>query len=550
MANDTLNKASNTVPTHNAPVQADIIPLNKEARIQLIAYNVLLSLLLGGLFYWQYSDASSKWENKNINALIAFDKETTAINTQLKESISNNQKDTTRLRAKASHDIDSCRIVKDKIIANPSLPKDVMLRFILICTLLAGGLGGVLSNLRGIYYAFSTFGQFDSKYEIPYYLRPVMGMINGMFAFLVSNFFTYNFNPSTERPGWQSFDGLMPYIGVAFLAGFAAQEFAVRLKEIARAVFAYKNTATMPDELGRKSKSNDELFAAFNLELQKIEGFLNVEQKYDESKEGHPLSIFVSVKDNSVTESISRLKSYIDISKTNIPIIIKPSTVAKLQFKAYNAKVGTKRYSTIGGFLIDAKSIKYGLGTCHGLKENLSIPNKFLDSEDISIKKDDTEIGELEYIVMNYYFDIGLVRLHEPNDQFTNISINNPTSAYVPTEQDVTNKLAVQFFSTVENNTITGILDHYNVSDIYFESKDLYIPSKFLLKHNLVAIKHSEQNKAISVDGDSGAWVTTKINDEVKVIGMILGASDNKTYLIKMQDILNLYSSIGMKILS
>lgn len=112
-----------------------------------------------------------------------------------------------------------------------------LISFVLIAITLAGALGGTLSNLRGVFeFTRENSGSFPAYLEMPFYLRPVSGMLCGLFTFFLSTFFAGALTQA-EAAGWRTLDGLFPYIGIAFLAGFAAQEFMERLRDIARSVF-------------------------------------------------------------------------------------------------------------------------------------------------------------------------------------------------------------------------------------------------------------------------------------------------------------------------
>lgn len=112
-----------------------------------------------------------------------------------------------------------------------------MISFVLIAITLAGGLGAALSNLRGVFeFTRENSGNFPAYLELPFYLRPVSGMLCGLFTFFLSTFFAGALSQA-DGAGWRTLDGMFPYIGIAFLAGFAAQEFMERLRDIARTVF-------------------------------------------------------------------------------------------------------------------------------------------------------------------------------------------------------------------------------------------------------------------------------------------------------------------------
>jgi len=117
-----------------------------------------------------------------------------------------------------------------------------MITYVLVCISLAGGLGAALSNLRGIF-EFSRDQSYIPDYlEMPFYLRPVSGVICGLFTFFLGTFFAGALTQG-DNAGWKTLQGMFPYIGIAFIAGFASQEFMERLKETAKSLFGVPTTA-------------------------------------------------------------------------------------------------------------------------------------------------------------------------------------------------------------------------------------------------------------------------------------------------------------------
>ena len=112
----------------------------------------------------------------------------------------------------------------------------MMIAYVLWAISLAGGLGGVLCNLRGVFEFERDKTYFPAYLELPFYLRPVSGILCGLFTFFVSTFFAGALTQG-DGDGWQTLSGMFPYIGIAFIAGFASQEFMERLKETAKTLF-------------------------------------------------------------------------------------------------------------------------------------------------------------------------------------------------------------------------------------------------------------------------------------------------------------------------
>jgi hypothetical protein len=65
--------------------------------------------------------------------------------------------------------------------------------------------------------------------------------MNGVFLFFLGSMVIAALDTSNET--WATFTGRLPYVGVAFLAGYAAQEFLERLKAVAETLFASSTRA-------------------------------------------------------------------------------------------------------------------------------------------------------------------------------------------------------------------------------------------------------------------------------------------------------------------
>jgi hypothetical protein len=104
---------------------------------------------------------------------------------------------------------------------------------------IAGGLGGSLCNLRGISRNLQEEGNFPTQDLLPFYLRPVTGAINGLFTFFLGNFIVAAL-ARPETAAWGHIEGLLPFVGIALLAGFAVQEFLQKLKVVAISLFSSK----------------------------------------------------------------------------------------------------------------------------------------------------------------------------------------------------------------------------------------------------------------------------------------------------------------------
>jgi hypothetical protein len=213
----------------------------------------------------------------------------------------------------------------------------------------------------------------------------------------------------------------------------------------------------------------------------------------------------------------------------------------KAQLIVYNGLLSNEKNATIGGILIDKNKFRHGLGTCHGLKRKFAEnQNEFIDDRDdeIKIKKDNTVFGKIKAILFTDELDIALVRIDGrrklESGIIDNSFIGNPTKIYTPSVQDE-KKLQVVLCSGIQGNIeIQGIVTQSNTSSVI----DFTLNGKVQkTMNNLIEISTDLVNgKALTVDGDSGVWVRTK--DKNEVIGMVIGATNDKTYVMKMDTIL------------
>lgn len=119
---------------------------------------------------------------------------------------------------------------------------------ILILMLISGALGGVLSNLRGIFVYYRDEGGLPPDYVIPYVVRPFTAGICGLFIYFVLSLMITSITlvPVAEGVGFQ---GTVSYISFAIVSGFGAQEFMERLKEVAITLFGIRRERSAVQKL-------------------------------------------------------------------------------------------------------------------------------------------------------------------------------------------------------------------------------------------------------------------------------------------------------------
>ncbi len=226
--------------------------------------------------------------------------------------------------------------------------------------------------------------------------------------------------------------------------------------------------------------------------------------------------------------------------------IVKETPTNKAQSAVYNSVLGSEKVSSIGGILVDKNKSKYGLGTCHGLKRQfIDSPTEFLDDrdDDIKIKKDDTLFGKIKAILFTDELDIALVRIDGRRKMdstlIDNSIIGNPTKIYTPSVKDEKNLKIVLLSDVQGGKEVEGIVIQSVMSAVIEFTADGKVQKTI---NNLVEISTDVVNgKSLTVDGDSGVWVRTK--DKNEVVGMVIGAKNDKTFVMKMDTILKACAS-------
>lgn len=133
-----------------------------------------------------------------------------------------------------SSNFSTCKMQRDPKIVS------VALMIMLISVFSAGVAGGIMCNLRGLYESCVVDnGKFERKYKIPYYIRPLLGGLTGLFSFFVSMLLFPVPFIDAQSFSWTTFNGHLLCLAIAILAGFSSQEFMARLKAVAKTIFAF-----------------------------------------------------------------------------------------------------------------------------------------------------------------------------------------------------------------------------------------------------------------------------------------------------------------------
>ena len=121
-----------------------------------------------------------------------------------------------------------------------------------------GTIGGSLYDIRGLI-KHSALGDFDPRQNLSYLLRPLAGGLCGLVAFFLLLGGALGFSASHDPvagAGWISFDGRVPYLAVAFLAGNSSHVFMLKLKDISDAVFSTRRQPESAAEAGAPARDD------------------------------------------------------------------------------------------------------------------------------------------------------------------------------------------------------------------------------------------------------------------------------------------------------
>jgi len=98
---------------------------------------------------------------------------------------------------------------------------------------LFGLLGGIVNCLRSIYIHFAAKKDWDEKYAVWYYLRPIVSSIMGVVSYI---FIKAGLLVFTAQTAVYSNTSTMAYLSFAFLAGYNVHNFLKKIEEVSKAI--------------------------------------------------------------------------------------------------------------------------------------------------------------------------------------------------------------------------------------------------------------------------------------------------------------------------
>lgn|GEM_PF-4635133 len=111
----------------------------------------------------------------------------------------------------------------------------------LLLVTLAGAAGALLANLRDLIRSSGRGTSFPSRLEMPFYLRPLAGAIQGLLIFFLVHLVLSAITMGTLTLSWVTLPGRMIYVALSFAAGFGVDEVMAKLREIARTTFSLRS---------------------------------------------------------------------------------------------------------------------------------------------------------------------------------------------------------------------------------------------------------------------------------------------------------------------
>jgi len=111
----------------------------------------------------------------------------------------------------------------------------------LLLVALAGAAGALLANLWGLVRHSGAGFSFPSRLEIPFYVRPLAGALQGLLLFFAVHLALSALTMGTFTLAWVTMPGRMAYVALAFAAGFGVEQVTGKLREIALTAFSLRS---------------------------------------------------------------------------------------------------------------------------------------------------------------------------------------------------------------------------------------------------------------------------------------------------------------------
>ena len=122
------------------------------------------------------------------------------------------------------------------------VPNDVTSQLVFQCGI-AGGIGGALYCLRGLYLNVSVKDQWDGRWALWYVARPLASVVMGVMAYIFIQAGLLVLEATDKETSSQ-----IGYLAVAFLAGLNVDNFIKKFESIAESTFGVgRSRASKPE---------------------------------------------------------------------------------------------------------------------------------------------------------------------------------------------------------------------------------------------------------------------------------------------------------------
>lgn len=236
----------------------------------------------------------------------------------------------------------------------------------------------------------------------------------------------------------------------------------------------------------------------------------------------------------------------------NIPVVIFEAKRAEVQntlktnFDIWNGSF-LNNAGSIGCFLTDEDNNKYLL-TCYHCVLEKNQPNftfsKNLHRKVFSSKMGDREIGQINKAVINDSIDAAIIKINPDisiDNHYNKIQIPKVLCIFDEGSKMNNKKVYVRGIkSSFDGAQVTGI--NYSINFDYTKLSKSY-SDKHNIK-NLIGISY--KNKPVTEPGDSGCPVFDK--QDFSLIGIVIGADDQKSYVIPVDRIINYFCKNGLEL--
>lgn len=120
-----------------------------------------------------------------------------------------------------------------------TLPDFLLPYKLFVASALAGGFGGVVYCMRGVYQAVSAEKNWDSDWFVWYILRPVNSVVMGGVSYIVLKAGLLVLEATPEEGG-----SPFGYLALAFVAGFNVSKFLRKIEDVAKSIWGIEKSGS------------------------------------------------------------------------------------------------------------------------------------------------------------------------------------------------------------------------------------------------------------------------------------------------------------------